>query len=188
MKKLVMFIAVAVATVGVHAATLTWSLMNVIAPGGGDAPVGTLVALYASGTEYDHAKAVAGTLTPTYTSTATASGTTGATRAGASGLGSYSAGDTASFYAVVYDSSTIAGASNYIISDVVSATVPAAGSNISLAYGNMKATTTGNKFKNALDNGGWTSASGGSGGIPEPTSALLLLMGGAMLALRRKRS
>ena len=33
--------------------------------------------------------------------------------------------------------------------------------------------------------GTWT-ASGG--GVPEPTSALLLLMGGAMLALRRKRA
>ncbi len=28
----------------------------------------------------------------------------------------------------------------------------------------------------------------GSGGIPEPTSGLLLLVGGAMLALRRKRA
>ena len=31
------------------------------------------------------------------------------------------------------------------------------------------------------------SVTGGSGGVPEPTSALLLLMGGAMLALRRKQ-
>ena len=30
-------------------------------------------------------------------------------------------------------------------------------------------------------------AGGGSGGIPEPTSGLLLLVGGAMLALRRKQ-
>jgi len=30
-------------------------------------------------------------------------------------------------------------------------------------------------------------ATGGSGGVPEPTSALLLLVGGAMLALRRKQ-
>ena len=183
MKKLVMFIAVAVAAVGVQAATLTWSLTNVIGPDGNNAPVGTMVALYAAGTEYDHAKAVAGELTPTYSSTAVASGTTGATRAGASGLGSYDVGDTASFYAVVYDSSTIAGASNYVISDVMSATVGNNGANISLAYGNMKGTTTtNNRFKNALDQG-WTSAN-----VPEPTSALLLLMGGAMLALRLKRS
>ena len=183
MKKLVMFIAVAVAAVGVQAATLSWNMTNVLAPDGSDAAVGTLVALYAAGTAYDHDAAKAGTLVPTYTGTTVAMGTTGATRAGTSGLGSYSAGDTASFYAVVYDSSSIAGASNYIVSDVVSQTVAANGANITLGFGNMKATTTANKFKNALDNGGWTQA-----GVPEPTSALLLLVGGAMLALRRKRS
>lgn len=32
------------------------------------------------------------------------------------------------------------------------------------------------------------SFSGGSGGVPEPTSGLLLLVGGAMLALRRRRA
>ena len=185
MKKLVMFIAVAVATVGVQAATMSWSLTNVIGPSGDIAPVGTLVALYAAGTTYDHAAAKTGTLTPTYTSTAVASGTTGATRAGATGLGSYNAGDTASFYAVVYDSTSIAGASNYVISDVMSATVGSNGANISLAFGNMKGTTTANRFLTGLNNG-WTSASGG-GDIPEPTSALLLLVGGAMLALRRKQ-
>lgn len=184
MKKLMMLLTVAVATVGVQAATMTWSVLNVIGPSGSDAPVGTVVALYAAGTEYDHAKAVSGELTPAYTSTAVAQGTTGATRITESGVGSYSAGQTASFYAVVYDASTIAGAQNYIVSDVVSATVPATGSNITVAFGSMKATTTANRFKNALDNGGWSSA---SGGIPEPTSALLLLVGGAMLALRRKQ-
>ena len=182
MNKLVMFIAVAVAAVGVQAATLSWNMTNVLAPDGSDAAVGTLVALYAAGTTYDHAKAVAGDIAPTYSTTTTAVGTTGATRALQSGLGSYSAGDTASFYAVVYDASTIAGAGNYIVSDVVSATVGASGANISLAFGNMKATTTANKFKNALANG-WTSADS-----PEPTSGLLLLIGGALLGLRRKRA
>ena len=181
MKKLVMFIAVAVAAVGVQAATLSWSITNMIGPDGNNAPVGTYVALFAAGTEYDHAKALAGTITPTYTSTAVAAGTTGATRVYESGLGSYNAGDTASFYAVVYDASSIAGANNYVISDVVSATVSSTGANISLAFGSMKATTTANKFLTSL-NSGWTSAN-----VPEPTSALLLLVGGAMLALRRKQ-
>ena len=38
--------------------------------------------------------------------------------------------------------------------------------------------------------GSWTMRSSGGGGtdIPEPTSALLLLVGGSMLALRRKRA
>ena len=183
MKKLVMLIAVAVAAVGVQAATLSWNMTNVLAPDGSDAAVGTLVALYAAGTEYDHAKAVAGTIEPTYSTTTVASGTTGAVRAAQSGLGSYSTGDTASFYAVVYDATSIAGASNYVVSDVMSATVGSTGANISLAYGSMKATTTANKFKNALD-AGWTDASG----TPEPTSGLLLLVGAGLLGLRRKRA
>ena len=135
----------------------------------------------AAGTEYGHAKAVSGELAPAYTATAVAQGTTGATRVTVSGVGSYNAGDTASFYAVVYDSTSIASANNYVISDVVSATVGASGANITLAFGNMKGTTTANKFLTNL-NSGWTSAN-----IPEPTSALLFLVGGAMLALRRKQ-
>lgn len=183
MKKLVMFIAVAVAAVGVQAATLSWTITNVIGPDGNDAPVGTYVALFAAGTEYDHAKAVSGELAPTYSATAVAMGTTGATRANQTGVGSYSAGDTASFYAVVYDSTSIAGASKYVVSDAISATVGASGANISLAFGSMKGTTTGNRFKNALD-AGWTAASG----TPEPTSGLLLLIGAGILGLRRKRA
>ena len=37
---------------------------------------------------------------------------------------------------------------------------------------------------------GWTPSSGGggTGGVPEPTSGLLLALGGAMLALRRRRA
>ena len=37
-----------------------------------------------------------------------------------------------------------------------------------------------------LASAGWTKT--GGGGVPEPTSGLLLLVGGAMLALRRKRA
>ena len=183
MKKLVMFIAVAFVAVGVQAATLTWTITNVIGSDGNDAAAGNLVALYAASTAYDHDAAVAGTLVPTYSTTTVAMGTTGAMRASQSGVGSYSAGDVASFYAVVYDASTIAGASNYIVSDVISATVGSAGANISLSYGSMKGTTTGNRFKTALDAGGWTSA-----GTPEPTSGLLLLIGAGLLGLRRKRA
>ena len=45
-------------------------------------------------------------------------------------------------------------------------------------------TFAGTHFANPLTPGGWTDAGGGT---PEPTSGLLLLVGGAMLALRRKQ-
>ena len=46
-----------------------------------------------------------------------------------------------------------------------------------------------NSVSTAITSSSMTSFSGGSGGgdIPEPTSGLLLLVGGAMLALRRKQ-
>ncbi len=40
---------------------------------------------------------------------------------------------------------------------------------------------------NTMTAGGGGGGGGGQGGIPEPTSGLLLLVGGAMLALRRKQ-
>ena len=42
-------------------------------------------------------------------------------------------------------------------------------------------------FGAAGSRSGWTAVSGGGGDVPEPTSGLLLLVGGAMLALRRKQ-
>ena len=45
-------------------------------------------------------------------------------------------------------------------------------------------------FSSSFSGATWTPISGGSsgGGVPEPTSGLLLALGGAMLALRRKRA
>ena len=47
-------------------------------------------------------------------------------------------------------------------------------------------TFTGARFA-ATGTTGWNTNGGGSSGVPEPTSGLLLLVGGAMLALRRKQ-
>ena len=42
--------------------------------------------------------------------------------------------------------------------------------------------------KTAFGASDWQTMEAGSGGIPEPTSGLLLLIGGSLLALRRKRA
>ena len=49
------------------------------------------------------------------------------------------------------------------------------------------ANTTGNFSTTSASLTSWTPVSSGGGDVPEPTSGLLLLVGGAMLALRRKQ-
>ena len=85
-----------------------------------------------------------------------------------------------SYYAVVFDNASIDAATGYQVFGAYTVNVPANGS-IGLDMDFTGATSS-----------GWTSISGstptpGPSGIPEPTSGLLLLVGGAMLALRRKQ-
>ena len=172
MKKLMIALAAIVLAGATQAATMTWSVLNMQAR---DIEAGWLVALYDSGTAFDYADAKSGTLTPMYSAAAYATGTT--IRAGQSGLGSYSVGDTVSAYAVVFNAATIADATQVLISDVQSATVGSAGNNITVAFGSMALTTTTNKFRNST----WQD-------VPEPTSGLLMLVGFGALALRRRRA
>ena len=86
------------------------------------------------------------------------------------------------YYAVVFDNSTIADSDAYKVFGSYTANVPANGSfplEIDLAGGVNPSSA------------GWQSLGGGGGGggdVPEPTSGLLLVLGGAMLALRRRRA
>ena len=77
-----------------------------------------------------------------------------------------------------YDAATVADAKNYIVSAVASKTVAASGADIALAFGSMTGTTSANTFLNSS----WHVA------VPEPTSGLLMLVGLAGLALRRRRA
>ena len=85
---------------------------------------------------------------------------------------SYAAGDSVNFYVVVLNGN------NYYASESVAATVKGVGDTtvqFKLTAGTKAA-------------GAWKDATGTGGGVPEPTSGLLLLVGGAMLALRRRRA
>ncbi len=158
-------------------AVAKWSVVNV--QSSSSATVGTdwIVCLYeGNAADYSYANALAGTLVASDSQkTYLENGMYKATNL--TGFGNFDAGTSHTFYVVVYDAGSIADAKNYMISADVTKSFNASGSAQTWAFGNMTATTTANKFLNSS----WTAA------VPEPTSGLLLLVGGALLALRRKQ-
>ena len=86
--------------------------------------------------------------------------------------GNYEKGESISGYIILFDASEVASAKNYAYTSVKSGTVGDAGAAVILNFGAFSSATS--------DTGGWTA-------IPEPTSGLLMLLGAAGLALKRKR-
>ena len=83
-------------------------------------------------------------------------------------------------YLVIFDTATVTDSSNFYVTPSKGLTTYGGDNTTSVAFGSQ---ATNSKLS---DN--WKGVSGGSQpDVPEPTSALLLLMGGAMLALRRKQ-
>ena len=87
--------------------------------------------------------------------------------------GSYNVGDTVSGYMVLLDASSAADAKNYAFTAVSSGTVGDAGADVIMNFGTFADGTA--------STGGWQA-------VPEPTSGLLMLVGLAGLALRRRRA
>lgn len=86
----------------------------------------------------------------------------------------YGAGDTVQGYLVILDSDSIGGAKNYIITDEISKTFPDNGAGVTAGFGSQASAS-------------WSALSSSPDPIPEPTSGLLLVLGMAGLALRRKQ-
>ena len=86
---------------------------------------------------------------------------------------SWGEGTSVTGYAIIFDTSdkNLDGVTKYMVTDVQSIT-----------FANASDTGT----FGITPSGSWVTI-GGSSDVPEPTSGLLLLVGGAMLALRRKR-
>ena len=177
MKKLLIIAAVAMAATVSHAASVSWSVNNIQSSPDTAVAAGWLVQIYSASTEFNYANAKAGTISALDSGTSVAAGTifkaTGT-------FGDYAANAAVNTYAVIFDAATVADAKNYIVSSVVEKSIPASGANVSVAFGNMGGTATSNKFLGQS----WTPAEA----VPEPTSGLLMLMGLAGLALKRKRA
>ena len=175
MKKIIIGVCAVMLGIAAQAATVNWSANAIQSSPDNAVAAGWLVQIYSSDVVYSYEAANAGTIATWASGSTVAAGTTFR----ATGSGSQADGSTVSYYAVVYDASTVAGAKNYIVSDVVSVSTAANGATANLPFGAMTATTSANKFLNSS----WTAVA-----VPEPTSGLLMLVGLAGLALRRRRA
>ena len=176
MKKLMIIATVALCGAMAQAGAVNWSVNAIQGPSGTSAAAGWLVQVYTSTVDYSYDAALKGTIEAWDAGSTVAAGTTFR----AADSGTQTDGSTVSYYAVIYDAATVAAAKNYIVSDNVSVTAPATGALANLPFGAMTATTTANKFLNSS----WTATTA----VPEPTSGLLMLLGVAGLALRRRRA
>ena len=171
MKKLILLVSIAVAMFS-QAASVSWA-SGVAIKGPSDAymaagAIKMYVFEFASQAAYDAADIASLDVTKATLSGATTKSTTGITLVDST---TYSAGNT--IYSAVVFTATDSG-KDYYMGAKFTDTVDDLGSDV--GFGSLKSKV-----------GSWT-ARGGSTDIPEPTSGILLLVGGAMLALRRKRA
>ena len=194
MKKLMIAcVAVAMAAVA-QAASVSWTISNIYSPSDSTTKVGTGTAsawLFVTANSTDVTTGIpvttmaavqavldSGDLTG-LSSLAAAHGTNSSAGmfTGATGLEGFSSGSLTAI-AVVVDSTDLATAQNYFLASSgaeKTATFTSATGIKTLAWGSQATITQAA--------GGWTSTS-----VPEPTSGLLMLLGMAGLALRRKRA
>ena len=193
MKKIIVILGAGLAGAAAQAATVSWTLSGVTEGGNALTKGHTYMFFATSEAAANTAIAALGDLNgasafTTAMNAAAWNDTKKATAAGNFGigtsaaLGSYTlptntqlglAGETTYYaYAVIFDTEDITDTSNYIVSTVKSVTTLSNDSalNRSISFGSQAAAT-------------WNTVA-----VPEPTSGLLLLLGMAGLALKRKRA
>ena len=187
MKKLLMFIAVAASACAVNAASLAWGAGVAESDGETAVSAGQVAYLVWSSSAF-------GGLVSTFDSSAMTTDK-GGTVVASHTLSSYEAGTGYNFADIFERSDADGGVNGYY---QILLTNPAGDKFAVLDAGQITGitdTTSGGSLKINVDWTGseWLGDSGyvgtvsGGGGIPEPTSGLLLLIGGSLLALRRKQ-
>ena len=193
MKKLMCMLIVAVSATMVHSASWNWSSNDTIAsaPNGGSALAGASIYLFFGYSASSDANTAKGNLLASLREGNAISGYTQSATLNSSGsLETQNfTGDTGKKYAFAVILADDADGNSYML---MTANKNGTGMDIgdaNLAFDISTSTIKASDLTTTGTGAGWymyKQASGG-GDIPEPTSGLLLLVGGAMLALRRKR-
>ena len=185
MKKLMFILAAVAMAASVQAASVSWTCTNVYAGNDSDKVSGVAYFLTTDMLAYSDAQALAGkgkdaittALGSAYSYTASA-GTFSVSSPGvANATLGLSDGSDYTAYLMIFDTDSVTDSSKFYLTPTKSlSTYSGADDTVGVKWG-----TQATASKQAS---GWASA---TGGVPEPTSGLLLLIGGAMLALRRKQ-
>ena len=176
MKKLTTLAVALFVGIAANAAAVTWSLTS-ITDSPDTAKAAGWVAYIMDASTFDTFAALSADKVADYAaSNAAFTTTTAAGRGGAISVsykgGTFAGSETVSSYMVLFNNASASAATYYAYTATGSTTIPEGGSDMSISFGTFAAATS--------TTGGWTA-------VPEPTSGLLMLLGMAGLALRRRR-
>ncbi len=184
MKKLIVMLSIAGAAFMSHAASVYWTCTNVYGGNTTDTVSGIAYFLTTDMLAYADAQALQGkgasAITAALGSAYSYSGSGGAfgkatTEAVANADLGVSDSSTYQAYLMIFDTAEVTDSSKFYLTGLKTLETFSGTETASVKFGSQKT--------NSQSSANWASA----GNVPEPTSALLLLVGGAMLALRRKQ-
>ena len=191
MKKLMFMLAAAVAIASAQAASVYWTCTNV-KDGSGNAIGGVAYFINAATLSQSDFKALDGAaafntaLSGMYSYTPSTAGKYTVAAADAVANSALGLSDSSDYnvYLAVFDTATITDSSKYYLTEVTSLATMSGTDVAQVKWGSQSTASQ--------VSGAWadvkTAGGGDSGGVPEPTSGLLMLIGMAGLALRRKRA
>ena len=175
MKKLITAGVIAFVGLALNAATVSWSMDYSYQPGTTSYAENYLVYFF-DNTTFSRAEAntALGNADTSFITNGFAAGdlTDDEGYVAADGIGNYGNGVEVTGYLVIFNASTVADATLAYLTDTASGSTTTAGLPASLSFGDVTGTQTASN---------WAA-------VPEPTSGLLLLLGMAGLALKRKRA